>query len=203
MGMTDAGCGGDMSLFQLWRTGLVNPGRAFEELKAKPAPQWGLAVVVFFNVAISLTTLLALYLLGRGPQMESALTFLPTEHYLVAEMFFLPVLRVGLWLLGSVIIHVGIRLAGKPSDVDLILNIGGLAYLVVMPLLLPSDWLLIALNLYGIGITQYTHGFVALWSMFLSVVGLRRMLGVGTGLALGLSLLSMVTSIMILAIFAR
>ncbi len=89
------------------------------------------------------------------------------------------------------------------SLLDQVLNIGGLAYLVVMPPLLLSDWLLIALNRYGIEITQYTHGFVALWSAFLSVVGLRKLLGVGTGLALGLSLLSMVLGIIVLAILAR
>jgi hypothetical protein len=192
-----------MNLFQLWRTGVVNPSRAFEELSDKAAPQWGFWIVLLFNVAISLFTLLPLHLLGRGPQLESVLTFLPTEDYLVAEIFFLPVLRVVVWLLEGAIIHVGIRLSGRTSDFDQILNIGGLAYLVVMPPLMLSDWVLIALDHYQVTITAFTHGFVALWGLFLSIVGLQKLLDVKIWLAFGLSLLNMVVGISIFAIFAR
>ena len=192
-----------MNLFQLWRTGVVNPSRAFEALSDKAAPQWGFWVVLLFNVAISLFTLLPLHLLGRGPQLESALTFLPTEDYLVAEIFFLPVLRVAVWLLDGAITHVGIRLFDRHSDFDQILNIGGLTYLIVMPPLMLSDWVLIALDCYQVTITGFTHGFVAIWSLFLSVIGLQKLLDVEGRLAFGLSLLNMVVGISIFAIFAR
>jgi hypothetical protein len=192
-----------LSLPRLWLLGVTHPARAFDALRAKPAPQWGFWVVVAFNVAISCTTLLALYLLGRGPQLPSALTFLPTERYLLVEIFFLPVLRVAVWLLASASIHLGVRLAGRVSDFDTILNIGGLGYLVVMPPLLLADWLLVALDAYAISITTWTHLGVALWSMGLTVVGLRRLLHLPLGLALGLAALSTAVSIPLLAIFAR
>ena len=192
-----------MNLAQLWYTGLTSPSRAFDALKAKRAPRWGFTVVVAFNVAISCTTLLALHILGHGPQMESWLTFLPDDRYLLAEMFFLPPLRVGLWLMEGAVIHTGLRLADRRSDFDLILNIGGLAYLVVMPPLMLSDWALIALGRFGISVTAYTHGLAGLASFVLSVFGLRRLLDVDLWLGMGLTILSTALSIGVLAIFAR
>ena len=85
-----------MNLLQLWWTGLTSPRRAFAELRSRPAPQWGFWVVLVFNLAISATTLVR-YLLGQDLLMPSALTFLPGEKYLLAEVFFLPPLRVLVW----------------------------------------------------------------------------------------------------------
>jgi hypothetical protein len=64
-----------MGLLKLWWTGVTHPRQAFDELGAKPAPQWGFWVVLIFNLAISVFTLLPLYLLGSEPLMPSALTF--------------------------------------------------------------------------------------------------------------------------------
>ena len=122
-----------MNLLQLWWTGLTSPRRAFAELRSKPAPQWGFWVVLVFNLAISAITLLGRYLLGQDLLMPSALTFLPTEKYLLAEMFFLPPLRVLVWLLGAAVVHLGLRLARHPGGFDQLLNMGGLGYLVIMP----------------------------------------------------------------------
>jgi Yip1-like protein len=192
-----------MSLPRLWLLSVTHPMRAFDALRAKPAPQWGFWIVVAFNVIISCTTLLALYLLGHGPQTPSALTFLPNERYLLAEIFFLPFLRVGVWLLASATIHLGARLARRLSDFDTILNIGGLDYLVTMPPLLLADWLLVALNDYTLSITAWTHLAVTLWGAALTAAGLLRLLRLPLPLALGLAALSVVVSIPLLAIFAR
>ncbi len=190
-----------MKLFQLWRLGVTHPARAFDELRSRPAPAWGFWVVLTFNLLISATTLLTLYALGRRPFLESWLTFLPTEKYLLAEMFFLPPLRMLVWLLSSALIHLGLRLAGRPGGMDLILNMGGLGYLIIMPFILLSDWLLIALNAYDLA--EYSHSLVAVWSLVLTVIGLRRLLGVKTGLAIVLGLVSLLFTIPILAIFSR
>jgi len=190
-----------MNLLRLWWAGVTTPRRAFEELKNKPAPSWGFWIVLIFNLLISLTTLLALELLGRRPLMESWLTFLPTEKYLLPEMFFLPPLRVLVWLMGAATVHLGLRLAKQKSDFDQILNIGGMGYLIIMPFILVSDWLLIALNQYPIA--EYTHPLAAFWSIALTFIGLKKILGTRTGLALGMSLLSELVSIPLLAVFVR
>ena len=190
-----------MNLFQLWCTGILHPGDAFYELKSKPAPAWGFWVVLVFNLLISATTLLTLYLLGRPPLMPSVLTFLPTEKYLLTEMFFLPPLRVIVWLIASSTIHLGLRLVGQRSDFDQILNIGGLGYLVTMPFILVSDWSFIAANIYPI--VEYTHPLSALWGLVLTVIGLKKIFGTGTGLSIGLAFASMLVSIPLLALLAR
>ena len=193
-----------MNLFQLYLTAVLRPARAFDEVKKKPAPLWAFRVLLFFNIMISLTSILALYLLKRQPFLPSALTFLSTERYYEAEIFFLPVLRMAAWLLSAALIHVGIRLAGKPSDFDQILNIGGVQYLVVMPYTFAVDWTAIALNAYGFGLIAVLHGTVDLvWATALMVIGLRRLLGIETKLALGVLLLSAAVGTPLLALFAR
>ena len=190
-----------MNTFHLWWTGVTCPAKAFDVLKSKPAPVWGFWVVLVFNLLISTTTLLVQYLLRQLPFLESWLTFLPTENYRLAEMFFLPPLRILVWVMAAGVIHLGLRLANKASNFDIILNIGGLGYLVMMPFVLLSDWLLIILNAYWLA--EYTHPLAALWGLVLTVIGLKELLGTRTGLAITMTIVSMVVSIPLLAIFAR
>jgi len=190
-----------MNLLQLWWTGVTRPARAFDALKSRAAPAWGFWVVLAFNLLISATTILVQYLLRQPLFLASWLTFLPTENYRLAEMFFLPPLRILVWVMAAGIIHLGLRLADKASNFDTLLNIGGLGYLVIMPFVLFSDWLLIALNAYWLA--EYTHPAATLWGVFLTVIGLKELLGTKTGLAVGLAILSAAVSIPLLAIFAR
>ena len=190
-----------MNIFQIWWTGVTRPAKAFDALKSKPAPVWGFWVVLVFNLLISITTLLAQYLLRQPPFLESWLTFLPTENYRLAEMFFLPPLRILVWVMAAGVIHLELRLANKASNFDIILNISGLGYLVMMPFVLLSDWLLIALNAYWLA--EYTHPLAALWGLILTVIGLKELLGTKTGLAVALAIVSTAVSIPLLAIFAR
>ncbi len=190
-----------MNLLQLWSSGVAHPDKAFEELKTKSAPAWGFWVVLTYNLLISTTTLLVLYLLHQPPFLESWLTFLPTENYRLLEMFFLPPLRMLVWIMAAGVIHLGLRLANKASNFDTILNIGGLGYLVIMPFVLFSDWLLIALDAYWLA--EYTHPVVTVWGVILTVIGLKNLLDVKIGLAFVLAIISTVVSIPLLAIFAR
>ena len=190
-----------MSLIRLWWKGVARPGQAFLELKSRPAPAWGFWVVLTFNLLISATSLPALYLLGRPLFLESWLTFLPSEGYLLYEIFFLPPLRLLVWLMGAAVIHVGLRLVKQASDYDTLLNIGGLEYLVTMPFILLSDWILIAVDAYWLA--EYSHPLAALWGLILTVIGLKKCLGAGTGRAVFLALLSSALTIPLLAIFAR
>jgi len=189
-----------MSLLQLWRTGLTSPRRAFAELRARPAPQWGFWVVLVFNLAISATTLVR-YLLGQDLLMPSTLTFLPSETYLLAEVFFLPPLRILVWILSAAVVHLGLRLARHPGGFDQLLNMGGLGYLIVMPFILVTDWLFIPFDRYDIA--EYVHSVALPWSWILTVIGLKELLGVRTSAAWGLALLSTLLTLPFLAIFAR
>ncbi len=190
-----------MNPLKLWWTGVTHPRQAFDELGSKPAPQWGFWVVLIFNLAISVFTLLPLYLLGSEPLMPSALTFLPTEKYLLAEIFFLPPLRIAVWMLNAAVIHLALRLARRPGGFDRLLNIGGLEYLVVMPFILVTDWLLITIDRYDIA--MYTHSLALPWTMILTVIGLNRLLDVKSATAWGLTVLGNLLTLPFLALFAR
>lgn len=193
-----------VGLVRLWLTGLRRPAEACREVAGRDPPRWGLTVVVAFNLAISATTLVALALSGQQPFLPSWLTFLPTEHYYRAEILFLPVLRVAAWLLGSAAMHLTLRVTGRPSDFDVLLNLGGLVYLVVVPYTMVVDWVLIAVDAYGLGLAATVHGAVALaWSVGLYAVGLRSVLGIGRAPALVAAIVGEAASLPLLAIFAR
>lgn len=193
-----------MNLLQLWWTAVVHPARAFQEVRDKPAPLWAFWVVLSFNLLISLTTNLARVLSGGKVLLPSWLTFLPDERYLLAELFFLPLLRMGLWLLAAAVIHLGIRLMGQPSNFDLILQIGGVVYLVVMPYTFAVDWVTLALGAYGLGLIAIIHGTVdLLWSLLLGFIGLRVLLKLNTLPALLVLLASQAITFPLLTTFAR
>lgn len=166
-----------MNFVQLWLLGLVNPSRAFDELRKKPAPFWGFWAILVRFVPTSLTSTLALHLLGRTPFAPSYLTFLSTENYYTVEIFFLPVFGLAAWLLGSAVVHLCLRLAGRPSSFDWVLNVIGFGLLIVMPAVWLLDWLSIALNVYGRGITPVIHVLLSLWEVALFGIGLSKMEG--------------------------
>jgi hypothetical protein len=70
---------------------------------------------------------------GREPFTPSSLTFLPARNYYMAQVFFLPIFGVTVWLLVSSFAHVVLRVAGKASNFDLVLNIVGIGMLIPMP----------------------------------------------------------------------
>ncbi len=193
-----------MNYFQLYVTAVLHPARAFDEIRSRPAPLWAFKVLLFFNLLISATSTLARYLLRQDVLMPSALTFLPDENYLLAQIFFLPIVRMAAWLLNAAVVHLSLRLAGKPSNMDQILNIAGVIYLVVMPYTFLVDWTLIALNAFDSQIVVGLHGVVDLvWSLALGVIGLRRLLGIETKLALTVSLIGSAVGMPLLALLAR
>jgi hypothetical protein len=166
-----------VNFFQLWLLGIANPSRAFDELRRKPAPSWGFWAILLRFVPTSLTSMVALNLLDRTPFVSSYLTFVSTENYFRAEIFFLPIFGLATWLLGSAVVHLCLRLAGRPSSFDWILNAIGLGSLIVMPAAWLLDWLAIALNVYGVGVIPAIHVLLSLWEVALLGVGLSKMEG--------------------------
>ena len=166
-----------MNFVQLWLLGLINPSRAFDELRQKPAPAWGFWAILVRFVPTALTSMVALHLLDRTPFVPSYLTFLSTENYFAAEIFFLPIFGLGSWLLGGAVVHLCLRLARRPSSFDWILNVLGFGSLIVMPAVWFLDWLAIALNVYGAGVIPVIHVLLALWEVALFGIGLSKMEG--------------------------
>jgi len=164
-----------ISFLKIWIKGITRPKRAFAELTEKPAPHWGLYAVLIRFVVTSLTSILALYMLAQTPFEPSYLTFLSAGDYYRAEIFFLPAFGVTAWLLGGAVTHLILRLTGKDSNFDWILNVIGFGLLIPMPVLWILDWSTIALNIYGGMLTPVIHALISIWEITLFGIGLSKM----------------------------
>ena len=164
-----------MTFLRIWIQGLYNPAAAFKRLQPKPAPQWGLWAILLRFTITALTSILALRLLDRTPFYPSYLTFLSTDSYYTAEIFFLPLFGLACWLLAGALVHLILRGIGRESDFDWILNVIGFGLLIPMPLTWLVDWSAIALDIYGRGITPLIHSLISLWEIALISVGLAKM----------------------------
>jgi hypothetical protein len=173
-----------------WLAGYSSPGRFAEALEAKSTPLWGLCAVGLRGLLDALLVYLPVALLGRTPPEPSYLTLLPTEGYYLTLVWLAPLVFLAQWLLGAAVLHIGLRLSGRPSDMDRILNLTGMASLVVGAVLIPWDWFWLLVG----GVDQYllgvSHLLIDIWWFVLVVTGLRRSLGIGAGRAIALSALA-------------
>jgi len=120
-----------MSFVRVGLTGYYNPVKMIEQLRSEPAPQWGFYGQFLRAALDSLLVYLPVALMGRIPPTPSNLSFLPTEQYHWHLIWLSPIILGADWLLAAAFTHVVLRLAGWRSDFDQILNIGGMAALVV------------------------------------------------------------------------
>jgi hypothetical protein len=164
-----------MSFPGIWIQGLYNPARAFKRLQPKPAPYWGLRAILLRFGITALTSTLALRILNRMPFYPTYLTFLPTDQYYTAQIFFLPLFGLACWLLAGALVHLILRGMGKRSDFDWILNVIGFGLLIPMPVTWMVDWTSIAFDVYGRGFTPLMHSLISLWEIALIAVGLAKM----------------------------
>ena len=178
-----------MSFLRVWLIGYYNPVSMIEKLRAKPAPQWGLYGVFLRAALDSLLLYLPLALMGRIPPEPSYLSFLPTEQYYYHLVWLSPVVFGAQWLLWSGLTHVVLRLTGRRSNIDQILNIYGMSTIVVGAFLLVWDWALLALGGADPYVFGISHLVIVLWSVAIQTIGLRRILGVPLWLGAILSFL--------------
>ena len=167
-----------MNFVRVWFTGYYNPVKMIEQLRSKPAPHWGFYGQFLRAALDSLLLYLPVALMGRIPPTPSNLAFLSTERYYWHLVWLSPIILGADWLLASAFTHVVLRLAGRRSDFDQILNIGGMATIVVGAFLLMWDWAWFAMG----GVNQYfmgiTHLAISLWAVVIGAIGLKRILGV-------------------------
>lgn len=192
-----------MSFLHVWLTGYTSPVRFIEALKMKPAPYWGFYGQFLRAVLDSLLVYLPLALIGSIPPTPPYLSFIPSEYYYAALIFLAPPILIAELMLGVAFIHLALRLIGRPSDFDQILNIVGMAALVVGAVLIPWDWIWVAIG----GVDQIflgiSHLVISLWATLLTVIGLKRILDVPVWLGTALSLLSIPVMLPIAIMFMR
>lgn len=190
------------ALVHLWLSALVTPVRAFESLRAMPAPGTGLRAVVVRYAVTTLTTVLSLTLQVQ-PFRPSSLSFIPTESYYWYQLALLPAFGFVIWLLMASVAHLALRVGGRASDFDLVANVVGLAMLTPMPVVWAFDWAALGFGFYRIEVMAVSHSLFQLWETALQALGLRRVLGVPTGVAIALAVITNTLYVLIAATIAR
>ena len=166
-----------MNFLQVWAASYFTPKRAVDQLKDKPAPHWGLYGVLIRCILVSLAWYLPAFVLGREPPKLNYLTFTTTENFYLLLSIIFPALTLFSWLLDAAIAHVILRMIGWDSNIDQILNIDGMGYLVLAPLVLIWDWFTLAIGwdsatvLWGI-----VHLLITLVYTVFVLIGFRRIL---------------------------
>lgn len=191
------------SFFRTWLTGYVNPSRMVQGLTGRPAPHWGLYAQLLRALLDSLLLYLPLHLMGRAPATPSYLTFLPTESYYLALTLLAPLFLVGQWLLLGAGTHLILRLLGRHSDVDQILNVTGMAALVVGAFLVIWDWLWIGAGWEHAIALGISHLVLDIWGIVITALGFERTMGVPIWLGTILSLTTIVVGVPLAAVFMR
>jgi hypothetical protein len=192
-----------MNFLQIWLTGYFNPSKMVEELSKKPAPHWGFYGQLCRAMLDSLLLYLPLALMGWEPSTPSYLGFLSNDVYFAASVFFMPIFLLAQWMLLSVMVHSILRLGGRRSDVDQIMNITGMAALVVGAFLVVWDWGYILLGGRDPIFLGISHLVLDVWTVVITVIGFRRMLGIPTWLAILLNLLWLVLGVPLAILFVR
>jgi len=160
-----------------WVCGLVNPVAVMRALPEAGCPRLGLVAVATRFTVQDLVQTLPLALLGRRPFIPARLPVRP-EHYYRAQLVFLPVAGMGLWLLMGATAHGLLRLTGERSDLGRVLDVIGVGMLIPMPALWACDAALIAADRFRLPELAVVNPTVQLWETALFGVGLRTVLGV-------------------------
>ncbi len=195
--------GESMNFVRLWGSGYLSPRRFIDELSDKRAPHWGLGAQCLRALLDSLLVYLPISLMGRVPPTPSFLPVFPTERYFATLVWLTPLVLISQLLLSTAFIHCTLRLLGRTSDFDRLVNLVGMTALVVGAVLVPWDWAWFAIG----GVGQYflgiSHLIIDLWAVYLVVLGMKRMLGIPTWLGIALNVLGLAVSLVVAMVFMR
>lgn len=187
----------------VWLSGYRSPVRLVEGLRDKPAPSWGFYAQLIRAAMDALLLYLPLALMGEQPSTPSYLTFITSEGYFAVLVWLAPVFLLCQWLLLSAILHLTLRLSGQRSDIDQILNITGMAALVVGAFLVAWDWLWILVGWQNVVLLGVSHLLLDGWGLAITVIGFKRILGMPVYMGTGLSLLWIVLGLPLAMLFMR
>jgi hypothetical protein len=192
-----------MTFFQVWIAGYYNPFKLVVAVRDGPAPRWGFYATLLRGALDSLLIYLPLTLAGGQPALQSMITLIPTEQYYLYSVFFMPAFFLAQWLLLSALVNLIIRLAGQQSSFDSVLNITGISGLVVGTILVPWDWLWILAGWSNETALGISHIIFAMYSVFITTLGLHQICRLKIRFALLLNLVWMGTGIFLAMVIVR
>ena len=188
---------------RVWFTGYVNPAKLVADLGDRPAPQWGFFAQILRGLMDSFLLFLPLYLMGRTPPTPSNLSFVNTEQYYGALVLLAPLVFTAQWLLGSGLMHVVLRMSGRRSDFDRILNLIGVTALVVGAFLIVWDWVWLILGGMNQNLLGISHLVIDVWGGVIVVLGLRDWFEVPAWLGVALYVLFILSAMPLAIMFIR
>ena len=97
----------------------------------------------------------------------------------------------------------GLRLSGRRSDIDQILNVTGMAGLVVGAFLVVWDWGYVLLGGQDPVFLGISHLVIDLWGIWITIEGFRRLLGVPVWLGVVLNVVWLVLGVPLAMVFVR
>ncbi|MBL8156879.1 MAG: hypothetical protein JNM70_22080 [Anaerolineae bacterium] len=193
-----------MRFLQVWALGYIHPRRAFQELRHQPAPQWGLYAALLRALGIVVFSYVPAIAFQHPAAPPSYITLFPTEQYYAILLLLAPVVHLGSWLMLSALTHLILRLMRRESNFDLLLNIHGMAALMVWLVLQIFDWITLALGWRDAIFLGISHAFIDVTLlMFLIVIAYRQLMGLSIRLGIGLVLIQLAIGIPIAALFLR
>jgi hypothetical protein len=184
-------------------TGIYNPRLVLIELDSRDSLKTGITFVLIRFIITTLTSPLLLYLLGRVPFASSQLVNLPIKSYYFAEIFFLPIWGIFIWLLMGSFTYLLLRLINKNIVIDKIFNIIGLGMIIPMPLLWLWDWTAIALNIYTVIPQAISHSIAQVWEGTIEAMGFKQLLKLKTKTAIGIAVIINLVYISLAMMFIR
>jgi hypothetical protein len=185
------GLQGTQDFLRAWRAGYVAPLRLARVLAAHPAPHTGILAQLLRALLDSLLVYLPVALMGRTPPEPPYLRFIPAERYYAALIGLTPLVLLLDLLLTSAVIHALLRLSGYRSDFDRIVNLVGMTALIVGAVLVPWDWLWLAVGSVDQVFLGISHLVIALWGVMIMVAGVRALTGAPIWLAIVVNVLAM------------
>jgi hypothetical protein len=191
------------AFLRTWALGYVSPAAFAGTLAGRAGPGWGLAGAGLRAGLDALLLYLPLAWMGRAPSYPSAITFLPTERYFAFLVGLAPLVLLAQWLLLAALTHLLLRLLGRRSDLDVLLNLNGLITLVVGAPLVVWDWPWVLAGSHAYVALGVSHWVISLWGNVLSIVGLRQLLGVPLWLGLGLNVVGFFAAMPLAMVFMR
>jgi hypothetical protein len=174
-----------MSFLRLWITGIINTSMMYGSLRERPAPLWGFFAVLMRFIGTSVTTVLFLYLKGQYPFRHPSLAFIPENSYYAAEIFFMPLFGILIWLLMGAVSYLLVRLSRREGSFDSVLNVVGFGMLIPMPVVWVWDWTVIEAGRYSLLPMAVSHLLFQLWEAGVEYVGFRKLFGFKRANALG------------------
>ncbi len=172
-----------------WFIGYTSPSRAVAALQGKPAPHYGFYAQALRILMDALLLYLPLSLLGRQPSTPSFVTLFPTQTYYSTMIWLQPLFLLIQFFVMCTAAHLILRLTGRRSGIDLIINLIGMSALIVGAFLVVWDWLYVLLGGSSDIFLGISHWIFAQWATAIMVIGFKRYLDVPIWLGIAIYVL--------------